>query len=357
MPSTRTILQLAVILTLASALPAAETIHIKAITGLHYDVTQFSVKPGVAVTIVLENADTTDMPHNLVITKPGKREVVVAAALALGADGPKLGYVPESPDVLWSIPVVMANEHKSVSFKAPSEPGIYPYVCCFPGHGLLMFGAMYVGVPMPAAKPSDSEEGGPGDATVSEGKSPHAYPLQRPMMYRMFMPDASPAAIAVALPGQDSFCWDAAQCRFRYAWSGGFVDNRAYWKGNGNGKAKILGQIWYTSGKGQPLRLSRKAEPVADFKGYQLIKGVPEFHYTLDGVEVRELIGPGDKPRTLVFSYQASTDQALFFHIDPQHAASWSSPAGAFEQGILTIPAKAGPSFQLTLSAPAGASP
>jgi hypothetical protein len=51
------------------------------------------------------------------------------------------------------------------------------------------------------------------------------------MMYRMFMPGASPAAIAVALPGQDSLCWDAGQCRFRYAWSGGFVDNQVLLEG------------------------------------------------------------------------------------------------------------------------------
>jgi azurin len=143
-----------VALALAASCQAEETIHIKAITGLHYDITQFAVKPGEAVTLVLENADTTDMPHNLVITKPGKRDAVVTAALALGADGPKLGYVPTSPDVLWSIPLVMANEKKSLTFTAPAEAGIYPYVCCFPGHGLLMFGAMYVGTPMPAAAPA-----------------------------------------------------------------------------------------------------------------------------------------------------------------------------------------------------------
>jgi azurin len=344
---------------LAGVMPAAETIHIKAITGMHYDVSQFAVKPGEKVTIVFENADTTDMPHNLVITKPGKREEVVMAALQLGADGPAIGYVPKVPEVLFSIPVVMANESKSLSFTAPKEAGIYPYVCCFPGHGFLMFGAMYVGVAMPAAPahPDGEGDGEGASASLVEGKSPHAYPLQRPMMYRMFMPGASPAAIAVALPGQDSLCWDAGQCRFRYAWSGGFVDNQGYWKGNGNAQAKLMGPIWYTASKGHLLRLARDTEPVTAFKGYVLVKGQPEFRYTLDGVEVHELISAGDKPHSLVFTYQLPVDKPLYAVVDAEKAAWWSSSAGTFAQGTLSIPAAASKSFTLTLSAPAGAAP
>jgi azurin len=358
-----TLTRLAVLAGVANAciLPAAETVHIKAITGMHYDVSQFAVKPGDTVTIVLENVDTTDMPHNLVITRPGKREEVVLAALQLGADGPSLGYVPKIPEVLFAIPVVMANESKSMSFTAPKEAGIYPYVCCFPGHGFLMFGAMYVGVAMPAA-PAHADGDGDGEGASTSlgpgaGKSPHAYPLQRPMMYRMFMPGCSPAAIAVALPGQDSLCWDAGSCRFRYAWSGGFVDNQAYWKGNGNAQAKLLGPIWYTASKGHLLRLVRDSEPVAAFKGYVLVKGLPEFRYTLDGVEVHELISAGDKPHSLVFTYQLAVAKPLYAVVDADKAAWWSSSAGAFAQGALSIPAASSTSFTLTLSAPAGAAP
>jgi azurin len=346
----------ALLLLAAAAVPGAETIHIKAISGMQYDLTQFAVKPGEQVTVELENADTTDMPHNLVITKPGRREAVVNASLLLGADGPKLGYVPASPDVLWSIPVVMANETKSVAFTAPKDAGIYPYVCCFPGHGLIMFGAMYVGVEMPAAKPKDSEDGG-GAATADDGKSPHAFPLQRPMLYRAFMPGASPAAIAVALPGDENYCWDAGQCRFRYAWSGGFINNNAYWKGNGNGVAKLLGAIWYTAPKGQPLRLARESDPATAFKGYQLLKGLPEFRYTIDGIEVRELIRPAASGHGLEFAFQVASDAALFYRVDPEHAAWFSSPAGSFAQGVLAIPAKAGRSFTVTLTAPAASQP
>src|SRR5687767_5561030 len=51
---------------------------------------------------------------------------------------------------------------------------------------------------------------------------------RRPQVLRIFMPDASPAAIAVALPGDLSFCFDASECRLRYVWKGGFIDGFPY---------------------------------------------------------------------------------------------------------------------------------
>ena len=54
------------------SLLAAEPLTIKAITGLQYDVKRFAVEPGATVTILFVNDDATDMPHNLVFTKPGE---------------------------------------------------------------------------------------------------------------------------------------------------------------------------------------------------------------------------------------------------------------------------------------------
>ena len=33
----------------------------------------------------------------------------------------------------------------TLKFRVPSEPGIYPYVCTFPGHAPVMFGALDAG--------------------------------------------------------------------------------------------------------------------------------------------------------------------------------------------------------------------
>jgi hypothetical protein len=53
------------------------------------------------------------------------------------------------------------------------------------------------------------------------------------------------------------------------------------------------------------------------FKGYQLVKGLPEFHFTADGIDVHELITAGDKPHSLVFKFQLLTDLPVFIHVDP----------------------------------------
>ena len=49
---------------------------------------------------------------------------------------------------------------------------------------------------------------------------PTDLPLSKAKLVRTFMPGSSPAAIAVALPGGHAYCWDAGNCRLRYAWQG-----------------------------------------------------------------------------------------------------------------------------------------
>ena len=117
-------------------------ISLKAITGLQYDLARFSVKPGTKVKLILTNSD--DMSHNLLFTKPGARQLVVDEALKMGDKGPELNYIPQLPEVLWSIPVLSPGESKMLEFTAPEKPGVYPYVCTYPGHGFVMYGAMYV---------------------------------------------------------------------------------------------------------------------------------------------------------------------------------------------------------------------
>ena len=62
---------------------APEVIRIGTLPGLRYDTSSFSVRPGAEVELVFSNSD--EMLHNLAIVKPGARERVVQAALALGA--------------------------------------------------------------------------------------------------------------------------------------------------------------------------------------------------------------------------------------------------------------------------------
>ena len=48
--------------------------------------------------------------------------------------------------------------------------------------------------------------------------------LDKPVVYRTYLPDAPSRAIAVGLPGDLSFGFDAQHCRLLYAWKGGFID-------------------------------------------------------------------------------------------------------------------------------------
>ncbi|MFM7109431.1 MAG: PVC-type heme-binding CxxCH protein [Planctomycetaceae bacterium] len=109
-----------------------------------YDRETVAVQAGKPVLFVLENADV--MPHNFVITKPGRMQALGEAAEAQAQDPgfAKQGFVPTSPDVLASSPLMQPQAVVRVNFQAPTEPGVYPYVCTYPGHWRRMYGALYV---------------------------------------------------------------------------------------------------------------------------------------------------------------------------------------------------------------------
>ena len=111
---------------------------------MKFDVTKFEVKAGEQVALVLENPDF--MQHNLVITKPGKKEAVGAAADKMAADpnAADLNYVPQTSDVLFATALLNPNDTYSLKFKAPTTPGEYPFICTFPGHWRIMQGVMIV---------------------------------------------------------------------------------------------------------------------------------------------------------------------------------------------------------------------
>jgi putative heme-binding domain-containing protein len=110
---------------------------------------QFAVLPGQPVKLVFTNPDATD--HNLVIVKPGTLAEVGMAANDMAKD-PKNAtgdFVPESKRhlIIAATPMIGPTRHAlahSLRFTAPKEPGIYPYVCTFPGHWIVMNGQMVV---------------------------------------------------------------------------------------------------------------------------------------------------------------------------------------------------------------------
>ena len=111
--------------------------------GLQFDVAELKVKAGMKVELIFNNND--DMLHNLVITKPGDAvEKVGKLSLDLGIKGPDYHYVPDSDLVLFHTAILQPDTSEKIYFNAPEKPGIYPFVCTFPGHYAVMRGRLIV---------------------------------------------------------------------------------------------------------------------------------------------------------------------------------------------------------------------
>jgi putative heme-binding domain-containing protein len=111
---------------------------------MSYDKDVIAVRAGKPVEFIFENSDL--MPHNLVITQPGTLEEVGLQAESNATDPAAAGrhYVPQSNKILLASTLLQPRESQKLSWTAPSQPGVYPYVCTYPGHWRRMFGALYV---------------------------------------------------------------------------------------------------------------------------------------------------------------------------------------------------------------------
>jgi putative heme-binding domain-containing protein len=109
-----------------------------------YDKETIAVQAGKPVLFVLENVDA--MPHNFVITQPGTMQAVgeLAEKEAQNPAFAKQNFVPKSSDVLAASGLMQPQGLQKITFNVPTQPGVYPYVCTYPGHWRRMFGAMYV---------------------------------------------------------------------------------------------------------------------------------------------------------------------------------------------------------------------
>lgn len=334
--------------------PQIHEIRIQALEGLRFDPVRFETRPGEAVRLVLENADVSGMQHNLLITQPDEREAVVQAALALGTRGPALEYVPESDLVLHATELLAQGEGATIEFIAPARPGVYPYVCTFPGHGFVMYGAMYVGVEMP---PLEADVNVPESARRAEAAPDRVRaPVERPALFRYPMPDAGPVSIAVALPGEQNYAWDAGAVRLRYLWRGDFVDLSESLHGQSGDTmqlpAEVLGEIWYRAGDEVPLRFGDPERvPAAEFEGYRMVDGLPEFRYRLDGVEVRELIQATPDGVGVVRRFRIGPVAGPVFYVSaPGDGATETASAGKWSGRVLRLAPAEASSFSITLT-------
>jgi putative heme-binding domain-containing protein len=109
-----------------------------------FDKDRLVVKAGKPVEFVFENTDL--MPHNFVITQPGSLEEVgmLGEAQATQTGALERGYVPASDKILLASKLLNPRDSQVLRWTAPAKPGVYPYVCTYPGHWRRMYGSLYV---------------------------------------------------------------------------------------------------------------------------------------------------------------------------------------------------------------------
>ena len=186
---------------------------------------------------------------------------------------------------------------------------------------------------------------GIGSETVLRLSEALPAPTDTALVVRFLMPGATSAAIAVGLlPAARtpavSYCFDAATCHVRYAWSGGFID-----LGESIGKVskppKILGDIYHHVGS-FPLRIGTIDRiPDRRFLGYRLVDGSPRFHYEVDGTRVHERVvaAGGGTGHVHEFLIERVTEPMwLVVDSDKKNDVKLTSTIGEFQGLRLTIP-------------------
>ena len=160
---------------------------------------------------------------------------------------------------------------------------------------------------------------------------------------RTFMPNAGPAAIAVSLTEQLHLCWDAGTAQFRYAWTGGYIDNYPVLRGNGNGLAKVQGKLFTNVNAGNPFKSHGKVK----YKGYKKEKGLPVFLYSVGSLNIETRIKAASS-NAVSFTYAVSGASGSVKFQPAVSQGNWKSDKGTSKEGILTLSAKDASSFTVT---------
>lgn len=122
----------------ATAPNGPKTFELSANDTMKYSVTRLEVAAGEEVRLTLTNVGTLPkqaMAHNWILLKQGDDPQAFAnAAVAHQAQD---YFPPElAGEVLAHTRLLGPRESDTITFKAPAEPGEYPFLCTFPAHYL-----------------------------------------------------------------------------------------------------------------------------------------------------------------------------------------------------------------------------
>ena len=119
----------------AEKLEFTDTIRLQANDNMRFDKEMFKIKTGKKIRLIFKNtgvSSNTAMAHNVVILKKGTDIADFADAVH---NAKNEQYVPSSVEslVIAHTKLVSGGDSDEVDFTI-SQPGIYDYICSFPGH-------------------------------------------------------------------------------------------------------------------------------------------------------------------------------------------------------------------------------
>jgi len=123
--------------TAAPATPSGSVFELTANDAMKFSVTRFEAKAGTELKVVLTNLGSMPkaaMGHNWVLLKKGVDGKAFADASATAA---ATDYIPPPPlgdQVIAHTKMLGPKQTDEITFKVPTEPGEYVFLCTFPAH-------------------------------------------------------------------------------------------------------------------------------------------------------------------------------------------------------------------------------
>ncbi|MGA3007373.1 MAG: plastocyanin/azurin family copper-binding protein [Opitutaceae bacterium] len=120
----------------AAAPSGPRTFQLTAGDNMKYNLTRIEASPGETLHITLANVGTLPkdvMGHDWILLTAGADPAAYSRAAVTAKDA---NYQPPAlaSEVLASISLLGPGQTGDVTFKAPTQPGEYPFLCSFPAH-------------------------------------------------------------------------------------------------------------------------------------------------------------------------------------------------------------------------------
>lgn len=109
-----------------------------------FEPNELTVKPGEIVSLTFRNRNVESDDHGLIITQPGKADEVGRAATR---SGPSRDWTPSrevAPLIIARTRLLSPGESDTITFRAPQEPGDFPFICPTTRHWSVMRGVLHV---------------------------------------------------------------------------------------------------------------------------------------------------------------------------------------------------------------------